>query len=205
MRLNPESRNALAARMAEVAAGRTTIDELGVMKSDTSLRVRATTCSRICRVDSGSSGSTSSGSSGSGWNSTSTLAGRGAASIGPARREARSSTISAAEVSGLATIRIARAIGQVASSRVSAQTRPITLAERWTKTDSPTAIDNASSKLSRGRTAWAPSATNAAKARPPTTESDSAARSVDSSSWAIASARLGRRCAWQTSSSRLRE
>ena len=42
----------------------------------------------------------SSGSSGSGWNSTSTLAGLGAASTGPARREASDSISSAAEVSG---------------------------------------------------------------------------------------------------------
>ena len=120
------------------------------MISETSRRVRATTCSRIARVDSGSSASASSGSSGSGWNSTSTLAGRGGASPGPASREASASTSSAAEVSGEADDPDRRAIGQRASSRVSAQTRPTTLAERWTRTASPTASSRADLEVEPG-------------------------------------------------------
>ena len=89
---------------AEVVAGRTTIEELGVMISETSRRVRATTCSRTWPGSTrGARPRESTGSSGSCSNSTSTLAGLGGG-VGRARPAGRPASRRAwnTEISGMA-------------------------------------------------------------------------------------------------------
>ena len=193
IRLRPSRGKSCAAWRAEAVAGRTTIEELGVMISETSRRVSATTCSRIGRVDSGSSASRSSGSSGSGWNLD--LDARGS------RRRVDRPGQSGGERLDQLGGRGERQGHEPGPRRRSARAHRATSRPRpGRQRCSPGGRGSRSPRRAPGQLEVEPRqgrhvpprAIRAARVNPPTTARDSAARSVSSSSWAIASARLGR-------------